>query len=113
MVQKNTGVSATQMDLREAGSVVKPNRRGAKVDEGLNPTVQAREKADDVYVLYEEAEEEEWEDQEEGGGAKNKEGTVNRNALSPTRLRRKSTIVGALYDKECMIKVLIDGGKEH
>ena len=104
------GVSATQLDLKEAGSVVKPNRKGANVVEGLGPTVPAREKAKDVYILYEEAEEEEWEEEEEGGGAKNKEGTVNRNALSPPSIRRKSTVVGALPDDECMIEVLIDGG---
>ena len=91
------GVSATQMDLKEAGGVVKPNRRGANVVEGLGPTPMAQKKAEDVYVLYEETEEEEWEEEEEGGGAKNKEGTVNRNALS---IRRKLTVVGwtIVYD---------------
>lgn len=82
------------MDLKEAGSVVKPSHRGANVVEGPSQTVLAREKREDDYVLYEEEEEE-----EEIGGANNKEGTVNRNALSPTRIRCKLTAVAFFFDK--------------
>ena len=80
------GPPKTQLDLKEAGSVVKPG--GAS--EGQNPLGSSGlldETREDVYILYEEEEEEE-EGEGEGQRAEPQQGANNR-TLNPNFLRCK------------------------
>ena len=71
------------MDLKEAGSVVKPGRSGTGTTGGNDdsPTMFRGEKGDNAYILYEEKEEGEIEEEEE------KE--ADDNTLNPKRIRSK------------------------
>lgn len=78
------------MDLREAGSVLRPGHvPSSGIAEGLGPpqrppSILRCEKGEDVYVLYEEEEEEE----EEGGAGESK--PPSSHTLYPAKIRSES-----------------------
>ena len=82
------GTPTTQMDLKEAGYVIKPsiNVSGATESQGTSgPLVLGGAKGEDVYILYEEEENEEKE--EDGGKGAEPHGEDNPNHLNPVPLR--------------------------
>ena len=77
----------TQLDLKEAGSVVKPGRATGG-QSALGSSVLQDELREDVYVLYEEEGEEEEGERGEGKGAGPDDG-ANGDTLNPSFIRCK------------------------
>ena len=82
----------TQLDLKEAGNVLKPShtlkgRATGGQSSPPGPSLLGGEKGEDVYILYEEEEEEGC---EEGEEVKEKGSSGGSNTLHPSRIRSKS-----------------------
>lgn len=86
------GVPRTHLDLKEAGSVVRPGGT-SEVESPLGSSTLHSENREDVYILYEEDEEEEEGGEEEGRGAVADE-RESSGLLNPSFLRRKLTVTG-------------------
>ena len=84
------GAPTTQMDLKEAGYVIKPSINGAEGQGASRPLVLGGAKGEDVYILYEE-EEKEKEEEEGGKGAESRE-EANPNCLNPVPLRGECSV---------------------
>ena len=96
-----SGPPKTQLDLKEAGSVVKPGGASG-VQSPLGSSTLHNETREDVYILYEEEEREEEEEEEQGVG---KEERASGETFTPNFIRRKSKIICIVLSKNKAIQL--------